>query len=97
MNDYLIHLSLADAEQLITDCVTRALARAASTNNPTVPATPGALLGMKDVCQLLTISRPTCYKWMDAGRLPFYRKGRRLYFKYSEVMASLEKPKRRLV
>ncbi|RAK63439.1 helix-turn-helix domain-containing protein [Hymenobacter edaphi] len=96
MNHYLFQLSLPEAEQFLTDCFARALARvlASSEGRPPVDK-PGALLQMKDVCALLSISRPTCYEWMRAGRLPFYRKGRRLYFKHNEVLASLEKPKAR--
>ncbi|WP_394345399.1 helix-turn-helix domain-containing protein [Hymenobacter persicinus] len=49
---------------------------------------------MAQVCQLLSITRPTCNKWMAEGRLPSYRQGRRVYFKRAEVLASLERPKR---
>lgn len=96
MNQYLFQLSLPEAEQFFTDCFARALARVLPAATEPLPAgKPGALLQMKDVCAFLSISRPTCYEWMRAGRLPFYRKGRRLYFKQSEVLASLEKPKAR--
>jgi excisionase family DNA binding protein len=49
----------------------------------------------KDVCRLLRCSEPTMTKWMTAGKIPFYRKGRRVYFFRSEVLKSLEQPLKR--
>jgi excisionase family DNA binding protein len=94
MSEFLFQLSLADAEQFITDCVTKALSQTGATTVAPGPSTNERLLQMAQVCQMLSITRPTCYKWMEAGRLPSYRQGRRVYFKKAEVLASLERPKR---
>lgn len=93
MADYLFQLSVEEAEEFLVQCFMRAIARSGSNAVARSVETPGQLLQMKEVCALLRISRPTCYEWMKAGRLPHYRKGSRIYFKQAEVLASLEKPK----
>lgn len=49
-------------------------------------------ISKKEVCLLLGCSEPTMTKWMAAGKIPFGRKGRRVYFFRSEVLKSLEQP-----
>lgn len=44
------------------------------------------------VCQLLNISVSTARIWMREGKLPFKRKGKRVFFYESEVLNSLEQP-----
>ncbi|QCR23786.1 helix-turn-helix domain-containing protein [Pontibacter sp. SGAir0037] len=48
-----------------------------------------------EACRLLRCSQPTMTKWMAEGKVPFYRKGRRVYFFKSEVLSSLEQPFKR--
>ncbi|PRY14366.1 excisionase family DNA binding protein [Pontibacter ummariensis] len=52
-------------------------------------------ISKKEACQLLRCSEPTITKFMAEGKIPFYRKGRRVYFFKSEVLQSLEQPLRR--
>ncbi len=40
-----------------------------------------------EVCRILRVSKPTIHKMKREKRLPFYRIGRKVYFKRSEVMA----------
>ncbi|RYU81805.1 DNA-binding protein [Hymenobacter persicinus] len=94
MSEYLFQLSLPDAEQFIMECVTRALSQHGMLPSAKETSATEPLLQMAQVCQLLSITRPTCNKWMAEGRLPSYRQGRRVYFKRAEVLASLERPKR---
>ncbi|MFB9863426.1 helix-turn-helix domain-containing protein [Rufibacter immobilis] len=63
------------------------------------PAQPAAIqvdqeapICKNDVCRLLRCSVPTINKWMASGKIPFKRKGRRVYFFKSEVLKSLEQP-----
>ncbi|AKD04315.1 helix-turn-helix domain-containing protein [Pontibacter korlensis] len=51
-------------------------------------------ISIKEVCSLLKVSRPTLHSWMAQGTIPFHRKGRRVYLFKSEVLASLEEPRR---
>ena len=48
------------------------------------------LLKVKEVCVLFSISRPTLYQWMHAGKLTSIKLGTRRYFKRSQVQALLE-------
>jgi excisionase family DNA binding protein len=45
-----------------------------------------------EACRLLRCSQPTMTKWMSEGKIPFYRKGRRVYFFRSEILTSLDRP-----
>lgn len=54
-----------------------------------------APISKKEVCRLLRCSEPTMTKWMATGKIPFRRKGRRVYFFKSEVLKSLEQPLKR--
>ncbi|MFB9864318.1 helix-turn-helix domain-containing protein [Rufibacter immobilis] len=46
-----------------------------------------------EACAVLRISRPTMSSWKSKGLVPFHRKGRRVYFFKSELLASLESSK----
>jgi excisionase family DNA binding protein len=46
------------------------------------------------VCQLLQISLSTARTWVKEGKIPCKRKGKRVFFFESEVLASLEQPLR---
>jgi len=49
------------------------------------------ILTRKEVADLLGISYPCMYDWIDNGYLKPYKMGNRTYFKYSEVMDALFK------
>ncbi|WP_162056154.1 helix-turn-helix domain-containing protein [Pontibacter pamirensis] len=51
-------------------------------------------ISIQEVCSLLKVSRPTLHNWMAQGTIPFHRKGRRVYLFKSQVLKSLEEPKR---
>ncbi len=48
------------------------------------------LIKTPEACALLQVSKVTLYKWMDQGRIKGYKMGTRLYFKKSELLASVE-------
>lgn len=54
------------------------------------------LLAPAEVCKLFqpSISKVTLHKWTKDGRLQEHRIGGRVYYKYSEIMASLKTLKR---
>ncbi len=47
------------------------------------------ILTRKEVADLLGISYPCMYDWIENGYLKPYKMGNRTYFKYSEVMETL--------
>ncbi len=51
------------------------------------------LITIKDVMELLSISRPTVYRLMDKGDIPSYKIGNQLRFKQSEIEAYIEESK----
>lgn len=51
---------------------------------------PEPLLGREEISAYLTISLVTLHAWMKQG-LPYHKRGRRVYFLRSEVLAYLRK------
>lgn len=54
------------------------------------------LLNIEDVQKIFRVSKVTIHKWKKAGLLPYYKVNRKLYFKKSEVIDSLQNKKRKL-
>jgi excisionase family DNA binding protein len=52
------------------------------------------LVTRKDIARLFGVSLVTVNAWMKKGLLPFHRINRRVYFKKSEVLATLESVKK---
>ncbi|KAA3437140.1 helix-turn-helix domain-containing protein [Rufibacter hautae] len=48
------------------------------------------LLTVKEAATLLYVTETTIHAWKKNGIIPFHRKGRRVYFKRSELLASLK-------
>jgi excisionase family DNA binding protein len=48
------------------------------------------LMTAKEAADLLRVSLVTLWQWEKQGRIPKYAMGGRTYFKYSELMSSLE-------
>lgn len=53
------------------------------------PAPQEELLTREATAKLLDISPPTLWKWTKRGDLKAYHKGNKVYYKRSEVIASL--------
>ncbi len=47
------------------------------------------LMTVDEVCELLHIGRITLWRHIKSERFPFYRAGRRLFFKKSEILNSI--------
>ena len=61
---------------------------------PPTKQEPEEPISIKEASALLGVSRPTLHKWMAKGSIPFHRMGRRVFLFKTEVLASLETPKR---
>lgn len=48
------------------------------------------LTSPSETCRLFKISKPTLNKWTRNGWLKDHRIGNRVYYKYSEIMSSLQ-------
>ncbi|KAA3439886.1 helix-turn-helix domain-containing protein [Rufibacter hautae] len=49
-----------------------------------------SLLTVKEAATLLSVTEATIHAWKKNGSILFRRKGRRVYFKRSELLASLK-------
>ena len=54
------------------------------------------LLNIEDVQKIFRVSKVTIHKWKKLGLIPYYKVNRKLYFKKSEVIDSLQDKKRKL-
>jgi excisionase family DNA binding protein len=65
-------------------------------STPPAPAPPQShkveekLVSATEMCQLANVARSTLYHARKDGRVPFYRMGRRILFKPSEVIEGLK-------
>ena len=59
-------------------------------------AAPEDLLSIEDIQKIFKVSKVTVHKWKKAGLIPFYKMNRRVYFKKSEVIDSMNHKKRKL-
>ena len=44
------------------------------------------ILEVDDVCRMFGVSRTTVYEWRRSGRVKSHQRGRRVYFKKSELL-----------
>ena len=51
------------------------------------------LLKIEEACELLKVSKVTIHKWKKQNKIRSYRIGRKIYFKKSELMNSIQVPK----
>ncbi len=49
------------------------------------------LIKIEDVCRIFNVSQVTIHSYKKRGLIPFYRISNKIYFKRSEVIASLNK------
>jgi len=79
------NLSLDELKGLIQDCVAEGI--------KTVPVQvnePSDLIKTKEACDLLKVTKPTLYNWMNDNIITGYYLGTRLFFKKSELLESLK-------
>ena len=61
------------------------------TDCPRNENTPDSLLTEKEVCAYLKVSKRNLFCWRMAGLLPYFKIGRAVRFRKSEVDAALER------
>ena len=93
LNNLLIYMTAQEAIEAIAQRVVQLQKMSASEQSPTKQEAEEPV-SIREVCALLRVSRPTLHSWMAKGTIPFHRKGRRVFLFRSEVLASLEQPKR---
>ena len=49
------------------------------------------LIKIQQVAELFGVSKVSVHAWKKAGKLPFYRISRKIYFKKSEVLEALKR------
>ncbi len=54
------------------------------------------ILLIDDIQRIFRVSKVTIHKWKKKGLIPYYKLNRRLYFKKSEVINSLQHKHRKL-
>lgn len=92
-NEFFFQLPTDEAIERIARRVVQLQREGAPEQQTTKPAAEEPV-SIREVCALLRVSRPTLHSWMAKGTIPFHRKGRRVFLFKSEVLASLEVPKR---
>lgn len=75
-------------KQVIVEIFNKQIIRIPAENTQTLDE---ELLNFKQTLLLLKISKPTLFKKMKDGTIPYTRIGRRLLFKKSEVINSLKR------
>lgn len=89
-----IILTTLSNEELI-ELISSSLKSVLENTNQNPPTPDEQLIKIDEVCELFKVSKPTIFEWKKAGKLPFYRIGRRVYFKKNEIMDCMKSINRR--
>lgn len=54
------------------------------------------ILTTEDIQKIFKVSKVTIHKWKKKGILPYYKMGRKVYYKKSEIFGLLEVKRRKL-
>ncbi len=84
-----------DLKNLITESIRQVLTENTNTEKDHLGEKEEILM-MDDVLRIFRVSKVTIHKWKKKGLLPYYKMGRKLYFKRSEVIGLLSKKKRKI-
>lgn len=87
-------LNVDDLTDIITKCVTDAVALKSKESSQTPPSDD--LLNIEDIQKIFHVSKVTVHKWKKKGLIPFYKMNRKVYFKKSEVISSMNHKKRKM-
>ena len=55
------------------------------------------ILNIEGACEFLNLAKPTIYTLTSKGKIPFFKKGKKLYFKRSELLQWIEQGKEKTV
>lgn len=93
-NQILTSLSAEELVRTIKDGIKEVLKEAPT--NSSKNEKEEDLLSIEDVQKIFNVSKVTIHKWKKQGLIPFYKVNRKLYFKRSEVIGSLQTKKRKM-
>ena len=78
------NFSLDELKEVIQGCVAEAIKK-----DVEAPQESSDLIKTKEACELLKITKPTLYSWMEQKFINGYYLGSRLFFKKSELLNSI--------
>lgn len=87
-------ISVDDLLGMINECIKNAETLKTQGKNP--EPVPEDLITIEDIQKIFKVSKVTVHKWKKKGLIPFYKMNRRVYFKKSEVIDSMNHKKRKL-
>lgn len=79
---------------MIKKCVEDAVSLKSKEGEPDPPSDD--LLNIEDIQKIFHVSKVTVHKWKKKGLIPFYKMNRKVYFKKSEVISSMNHKKRKM-
>lgn len=85
----LVQLSEEDLAHLIQAAVRLELERIWGSKRTNDPEPEEKLLNIKEVMELLRVSRVTIFNWIRTKRIPVHRMSKRLFFKKSEILKAM--------
>lgn len=65
------------------------------TESTSTPTKPEELFNFEEMCDFLGIAKSTGYQRVSRGEIPHFKKGRRLYFRKSELVDWIESGRRK--
>ena len=77
----LFPVELAELKAIISDCLEDCL-----TNHQQNSQNTEEVLEVDGVCKMFGVSRTTVYHWRRTGKVNSYQRGRRVFFKKSELL-----------
>ncbi len=87
-------LQVEDLQNLIKESIRQVFNENIEEKNK--PEEKEEILTTEDIQKMFKVSKVTIHKWKKKGILPYYKMGRRVYFKKSEIFGLLEVKRRKL-
>lgn len=87
-------LKVDDLIDMIKKCVSDVISLKPKDGNNETPSDD--LLNIEDIQKIFNVSKVTVHKWKKKGLIPFYKMNRKVYFKKSEVISSMNHKKRKM-
>jgi hypothetical protein len=94
MSTIFTSLNVEELTDIIKNCISELLFpnKKETSNEPPTED----LLNIEDVQKIFNVSKVTVHKWKKKGLIPFYKMNRKVYFKKSEVISSMNHKKRKM-
>ena len=90
-----IILSKEELSEIVTNSVRAALKSEKPTAN--IPPSQPEILTIEQTSKLLNLAKPTIYTLTSKCKIPHFKKGKKLYFKRSELMEWIEGGKQKTI